>query len=152
MIKYNQPSNSFLEAVTEVVERSQEEESEDSKDDGNNEDPSSSYDSYVGLWSNSDDLLSGAMTVKFIRFDGKTARFTLGANSRNAARIATTDEIVADVEDDRIEFTYKDSFNNKGKGTITLNGDSIHLNAEITEMSDGGYGISGEQDMHKINE
>ena len=138
---------------SEVSESSKESETSEEKDDENsNEDSAPSYDSYVGIWANKDNYMSGGQTVKFIKFEGNTAYFTISSISLNAARVASTDEISAEVEDDRIDFTYKDSFDNKGKGSILLEGDSIHVNAEITEMSNGGYGISSDTDMHKISD
>lgn len=141
------------EDSSEVSESSKDSETSEEKDDeSSNEDSAPSYDSYVGIWANKDDYMSGGQSVRFTKFEGNTAYFSICSISLNAARVATTDEITAEVEDDRIDFTYKDSFNNKGKGSILLEGDSIHLNAEITEMSNGGYGITSDTDMHKISD
>lgn len=140
------------EESSEVSESSKDSETSEEKDDENkSEDSAPSYDSYVGIWANKDDYMSGGQSVRFIKFEGNTAYFTISSISLNAARVAATEEISAEVEDDRIDFTYKDSFENRGKGSILLKGDSIHVNAEITEMSNGGYGISSDTDMHKIS-
>lgn len=141
------------EESSEISESSQKDEtSEEQEDENSDEDSASSYDSYVGTWANKDDLMSGGQSVRFTRFEGNTAYFTVTAHSQNAARIAMTDEISAEVVDDRIDFTYKDSFFNEGEGTILLNGDTIHLTTNNTKMSDGGYGIFADTDMHKISD
>ena len=38
---------------------------------------------------------------------------------------------------------------NKGSGTITLNGDTIHLFADSEDLPKTGFGVYGDCDLHK---
>lgn len=114
---------------------------------------SPTYESYVGTWSNTDDPMMGGMGIQFRAFDGNIAYFKISSHTRNASRTASVmEEIVAEVHDNQINYEYQDSFLNYGEGTILLQGDTIHLNAEITASGNGGYGIAGNTDMHQIND
>lgn len=96
----------------------------------------SDYSSYLGSWNyvfdndgQLDENYAVVTSVTFHKINGTTADITIfKGNISKVCQIDVTGEIV----DGKIDFSYdKDGWMNSGHGTITLNGDSIHLYAEV---------------------
>mgnify|MGYP002408315276 CR=1 FL=1 len=88
------------------------------------------YTQYIGKWINIsgtvDDVYQhGGVLLEINSIENKTMTFSITHVSTNAAYIAIADDITATIEDDRVDFTYYDSFENAGEGTLLLKGDSV---------------------------
>ena len=119
--------NASAEAPTEAEEKPTEAQKKPSQSD---------YSSYLGSWNyvfdndgQLDENYAVVTSVTFNEINGTTADITIfKGNISKVCQIDVTGEIV----DGKIDFSYnKDGWLNSGHGTITLNGDSIHLYAEV---------------------
>ena len=61
--------------------------------------------------------------------------------SGSTGHIATVPKSTLFIEDNVAHFDYTDSWTNIGSGTLTFDGDTIILEADITERSSMGYGF-----------
>ena len=108
-----------------------------------------SYDEYLGLWIK-EGLYNSSVGVEFKSFNGNNATFIVYKNSANYSQVTQTNEITAEITDGKIiNFEFTDTFSNKGSGTITLNGDTIHLFADSEDLPKTGFGVYGDCDLHK---
>ena len=114
----------------------------------------SDYSSYLGSWSYTytpDEIPEEVLkddysyryymqhrpttSVVFSEIDGNIAKFELCKGNISAISDAI---ITAEIVDGVIDFEYIDSWGSNGHGTITLNGDSIHVYCVEDHHADGG--------------
>lgn len=115
----------------------------------------SDYSSYLGSWNyvfdndgQLDENYAVVTSVTFNKINGTTADITIfKGNISKVCQIDITGEIV----DGKIDFSYdKDGWLNSGHGTITLNGDSIHLYAEVDSYGENArMGLVCDDDLTK---
>ena len=120
-----------------------------------------SYDDYLGYWTYSTDDGSSkeVITLQFISFNGNTATFEIHKflyNSFGAygyespARIGEVSEMTAEISNNTISFQYQDNYENIGHGTITLNGNTVHLKCVVdTYSSWARYDVLSDHDLKK---
>ncbi len=111
------------------------------------------YDKYLGTWSNVDNLGQG-FTVTISSIVGNDVECYMCKTAPNAAHIAMTEKIFGHlVEDNKVYFDFTDSFMNVGNGVLTLNDDTIHINATVTEFDQPYlYALMGEGELVKISD
>ncbi len=104
--------------------------------------------SYLGWWRNNNSSGAG-IGVNFLSINGNTASFIVSRTAVGAAHFGETNTIVATIKNGKtIDFTFdQDGWNNSGYGTITLNGNSIHLKIDIDDYNSAQWGIYGEADL-----
>ena len=104
-----------------------------------NDSGSGKYDKYLGSWGNTGEIGRGYNVVIFSVEDNKIeCSMSL---SGSTGHIATVPKSTLFIEDNVAHFDYTDSWTNKGSGTLTFDGDTIILEADITERSSMGYGF-----------
>ncbi len=116
------------------------------------------YSSYVGQWEyteipeqNDEYTIPEDHYIKttliFRSIEGSTADFEL--TKGNVLYVADT-HLTAEIVDGKIDFNYTDGFNGKGHGTITLNGDTVHVDCVEDEHGTGRIGLNCNEDLTKI--
>lgn len=104
-----------------------------------NDSGSGKYDKYLGSWGNTGEIGRGYNVVIFSVEDNKIeCSMSL---SGSTGHIATVPKSTLFIEDNVAHFDYTDSWTNIGSGTLTFDGDTIILEADITERSSMGYGF-----------
>lgn len=110
------------------------------------------YTNYLGTWTSVDTYGQG-FTVTFSSINGTSVELYMCKVAPNAAHIAMTDKISAEIKDDKVYFEFTDSFSNSGNGVLTLNGDTINLSAEATEKSQPFiYAFMGDAELNKTSD
>ena len=111
------------------------------------------YSSYLGMWSytyipdeipeeikNNESAYNQFMSerpsikLNFIKIENDTATFEL---SNGNVKFVSATVVTAQIVDNQINFEYTDGWNGKGHGTITLNGDTVHVNCVEEEHGNG---------------
>lgn len=112
----------------------------------------SDYSMYLGTWSNVDANGQG-FTVTFSSINGTSVDLYMCKVAPNAAHIAMTEKISAEITDDKVYFEFKDSFMNSGDGALTLKGDTISIIAEAKDVSQPFiYSFMGEAELVKTSD
>lgn len=110
------------------------------------------FEKYLGTWSNVDGNGQG-FTVTFSSIDGNDVECYMCRTAPNAAHIAMTDKVCGQIEDNKVYFDFTDSFMNCGNGVLTLNEETIHINAMVTEFYQPYlYAFLGEGELVKISD
>lgn len=116
------------------------------------EDNEIDYSMYLGTWSNVDANGQG-FTVTFSSINGTSVDLYMCKVAPNAAHIAMTEKISAEITDGKVYFEFKDSFMNSGIGVLTLNGDTISISAEAKDVSQPFiYAFMGEAELVKTSD
>lgn len=108
---------------------------------------------YLGTWSDVDNNGQG-FTVTIVSINGDIIECYMCKTAPNAAHIAMTEKIFGQlVEDNKVYFDFTDSFMNVGNGILTLNDDTIYINATVTEFDQPYlYALMGEGELVKISD
>ena len=110
------------------------------------------FEKYLGTWSNVDGNGQG-FTVTFSSIDGNNVECYMCRTAPNAAHIAMTGKVCGQIEDNKVYFDFTDSFMNCGNGVLTLNEETIYINATVTEFYQPYlYAFMGEGDPVKIRD
>lgn len=84
------------------------------------------YSKYIGSWKKQGE--SGELKkVDITKTEGDSLSFKVTHVYPNARRIVETEEITGKVREGKVEFTYRDSFNNTGSGTLELKDGCVHI-------------------------
>ena len=126
--KENENSESQADEPTESLTEAAEEQTDAPEE--------SDYSAYLGTWKyvfdndgQLDEDHAMVTAVTFNSINGTTANITIFKG--NISKVCEID-VTAEIIGGKIDFSYeKDGWMNSGHGTITLNGDSIHLYAEV---------------------
>ena len=86
-------------------------------------------------------------TIEFKEIDGTTVNCLLYKG--NIVTVAETN-ISGEIIDDQIEFSYTDSWNGKGHGTIMLQGDSVYLFCEEDEHGNGRIALNCDVTLSRV--
>ena len=115
----------------------------------------SDYSSYLGSWNyvfdnngELDENYAVVTSVTFNEINGTDVNLTIfKGNISKVCQIDITGKII----DNKIDFSYeKDGWENSGHGTISLNGDSIHLYAEVDSYGPNArMGLECDDDLTK---
>lgn len=140
------------EAVTTIISTTLPETEEVISSQIPEEDNEIDYSMYLGTWSNVDANGQG-FTVTFSSINGTSVDLYMCKVAPNAAHIAMTEKISAEITDGKVYFEFKDSFMNSGIGVLTLNGDTISISAEAKDVSQPFiYAFMGEAELVKTSD
>ena len=92
------------------------------------------YSGYVGTWYKElPNAASHFVVIKSV--EGSTISFTVNTVFPRASRVSLSKPITGEIVDGKVEFEYKDSFDNTGSGTLEL-GDG-YVSADVKSNKDG---------------
>ena len=92
------------------------------------------YSDYIGTWSESLQK-GGRHSVVIHSINGNTVSFTVSTVYPNAARLVGSNEISGEIVNGAVDFSYSDSFNNTGSGTLLFCDGYVHVT--VTSNFDG---------------
>lgn len=96
------------------------------------------YSDYIGTWSES--LQKGGSRSVVIRsVDGNTVSFTVSTVYPNATRLVGSNEISGEIVNGAVDFSYSDSFNNTGVGTLLFCDGYVHVTVTSNYDGSGAY-------------
>ena len=99
----------------------------------------SGYEKYLGSWGNTNQIGRG-YTVVISAVNGNQIECSMSL-AGSVGHIATVSKSSLSIEDNVANFDFTDSWTNTGNGALTFDGDTIFLEAEITERGSQGYGF-----------
>ena len=113
---------------------------------------SEDYGQYLGTWGNTGEVGRG-YTVVISSVEDNQIECSMSL-SGSTGHIATVSKNTLLIEDNVAHFDFTDSWTNTGNGTLTFDGDSIILEAEITERGSKGYGFmtAGQVELTKLSD
>ena len=103
------------------------------------ESKSEEYEKYLGTWGNTGEVGRG-YTVVISSVEGNQIECSMSL-AGSTGHIATVPKNNILVQDNVAHFDFTDSWSNIGSGTLAFDGESIALEAEITERGSMGYGF-----------
>ena len=113
---------------------------------------SEDYGQYLGTWGNTGEVGRGyTVVISSVKGNQIECSMSLAGSTGHIATVSKNNTLI---EDNVAHFDFTDSWTNTGNGTLTFDGDSLVLEAEITERGSMGYGFMtvGQVELTKLSD